>query len=164
MALPADELAALLRSSNTLGRIQNELLTLHSLEIQLQQGRQDTMPQSEPQINQRRIDRRLVIVGIKGGLVSVISLFLVFWLHLPGSSIIPTAAWTAVLLASYEIAFGRPGHLRSFQNLLWTALIGFLIVLMTLVLTPFMSNYWLMNLILFCILFGSDFLPRKRLG
>ncbi len=52
-------------------RIQNELLNLHSLEIQLQRGRQDTMPQSEPQINQRRIDRRLVIVGIKGGLVSI---------------------------------------------------------------------------------------------
>jgi hypothetical protein len=34
-----------------------------------------------------------------------------------------------VLLTSYEIAFGRPGNLRSFQSLLGTALIGFLIVL-----------------------------------
>jgi uncharacterized membrane protein YccC len=162
--LPADELAALLRCSNTLCRIQNELLNLHSLEIQLQRGRQDTMPQSEPQINQRRIDRRLVIVGIKGGLVSVISLFLLVWLHLPGASIIPTAAWTAVLLTSYEIPFGRPGHLRSFQNLLRTALIGFLIVLVTLALAPFMSNYWFMNLILFCILFGYGYFASKTPG
>jgi hypothetical protein len=35
-ALPADEVAALLRCSNSLCRIQNELLNLHSLEIQLQ--------------------------------------------------------------------------------------------------------------------------------
>jgi uncharacterized membrane protein YccC len=105
-----------------------------------------------------------VIVGVKGGLVSVISLFLVVWLHLPGASIVPTAAWTAVLLTSYEIAFGRPGHLRSFQNLLRTALIGFLIVLVTLVLAPLMSNYWLMNLILFCILFWYGYFASKTPG
>jgi uncharacterized membrane protein YccC len=162
--LPADELAALLRCADTLVRIQNELLNLHNLEIRLQGDRQDTMPQPEPPINQRGIDRRLVIVGIKGGLVSVISLSLVVCLHLPGSSIIPTAAWTAVLVTSYEIAFGRPGHLRSFRNLLMTALIGFLIMLLTLVLAPFMSNYWFMNLILFCILFGYGYFASKTPG
>jgi uncharacterized membrane protein YccC len=162
--VPADQLAAYLRCWNTLGRIQNELLNLYHLENQLQHSTQDTVLRSDPHRDQRKIDRRLVIVGIKGGLASVVSIFLVVWFHLPGASIIPTAAWTAVLVTSYEIPLGRPGHVRSVHNLLKTALCGFSIVLVALLLTPFMSNYWFMNLILFCILFAYGYFASKTPG
>ena len=76
----------------------------------------------------------------------------------------PVAAWLALIFTSYEIPFGRPGHLRSFQNLLQTALYGFLIVLVMLVLTPFLSNYWFMNLILFCVLFAHGYFAAKTPG
>ena len=137
--LPADQLAAYLRCWNALRRIQNELLSLYDLENQLQCSAQDAVIQSDPPRVQRKIDRRLVIIGFKGGLVSVVSLFLLVWLHLPAAPIMPVAAWLALIFTSYEIPLGRPGHVRSFQNLLQTALYGFLIVLVMLVLTPFMS-------------------------
>jgi uncharacterized membrane protein YccC len=162
--IPAYQLAAYLRCWDALRDIQNELLNLYDLENQLRRSTQDTVLQSDPHRDQRKIDRRLVIVGIKGGLVSVVSLFLVVWLHLPGASIIPTAAWTAVLVTSYEIPFGRPGDVRSFQNLLKTALYGLLIVIVALLLTPFMSDYWFMNLILFCILFAYGYFASKTPG
>jgi uncharacterized membrane protein YccC len=44
------------------------------------------------------------------------------------------------------------------------ALYGFLIVLVLLVLTPLMSNYWFMNLILFCILFAHGYFASKIPG
>jgi hypothetical protein len=70
--LPADQLAACLRSWNALRRIQNELLSLYDLENQLQRSAQDAVLQSDPPRVPRKIDRRLVIIGIKGGLVSVV--------------------------------------------------------------------------------------------
>jgi uncharacterized membrane protein YccC len=76
----------------------------------------------------------------------------------------PVAAWLALIFTSYEIPLGRPGHVRSFQNLLQTALYGFLIVLVMLVLTPFLSNYWFMNLILFCVLFAHGYFAAKTPG
>jgi hypothetical protein len=38
------------------------------------------------------------------------------------TTIMPVAAWLASIFTSYEIPLGRPGHVRSFQNLLQTAL------------------------------------------
>lgn len=162
--LSANQLAADLRCWNALRRIQNELLSLYDLENQLQCSAQDALIQSDPPRVQQKIDRRLVIIGFKGGLVSVVSLFLLVWLHLPGAPIMPVAAWLVLIFTSYEIPLGRPGHVRSFQNLLQTALYGFLIVLVMLVLTPFMSNYWFMNLILFCILFAYGYFASKTPG
>jgi uncharacterized membrane protein YccC len=162
--LPADQMAAYLRCWNALRRIQIELLSLDGLENQLQCPALNAAMQSDPPKVQRKIDRRLVIIGLKGGLASVVSLFLLVWLHLPGATIMPVAAWLAVIFSSYEIPVGRPGHLRSFQSLLQMALYGFLIVLVLLVLTPLLSNYWFMNLILFCILFAHGYFASKIPG
>ena len=162
--LPADQLAAYLRCWNALRCIHKELLSLCDLENQLQCPAEKAVIQSDPPRVQRKIDRRLAIIGFKGGLVSVVSLFLVVWLHLPGAPLLPVAAWLALIFTSYEIPVGRPGHVRAFRKLLQTALYGFLIVLVMLVLTPFMSNYWFMNLILFCILFAHGYFASKTPG
>ena len=162
--LPADQLAAYLRCWNSFRRMQNELLNLYDLPNQLQRYEQDTVPQSDPPKTQRKIDRRLVMVGVKGGLATVVSLFLVEWLHLPGPTIVPVAAWLAVIFTSYQIPSGRSGHIRAFRNLLLMALYGIVALLGLLVLTPFLSNYWFMNLILFCILFAHGYFASKTSG
>jgi uncharacterized membrane protein YccC len=95
---------------------------------------------------------------------TVAGLFLVNWLRLPGATIIPTAAWTAVIVTSFEIPLGRSGDLRSFLLLLNTAVYGFLIVLVTLLTTPFMSEYWVMNLVLFCIAFAYGYFACQTPG
>jgi uncharacterized membrane protein YccC len=163
--LPADQLAAYFRSWNALRCIQNELLSLYDLETQLQGSAQDAgVMQSDPPRIRRKIDRRLVIIGFKGGFVSVVSLFLLVWLHLPGATIMPVAAWLALIFTSYEIPVGRPGHVRAFRHLLQTAFYGFLIVLAMLLLAPLLSNYWFMNLILFCVLFAHGYFASKTPG
>jgi len=131
---------------------------------QLQSSEQDTVLASHPPKTQRKIDRRLVMIGMKGGLATVVSLFLIEWLHPPGASFMPVAAWLAVIFTSYQIPSGRPGHIRAFRNLLLMALYGTLAVVGLLVLTPFLSNYWFMNLILFCILFAHGYFVSKTSG
>jgi hypothetical protein len=76
----------------------------------------------------------------------------------------PVAAWLAVIFSSYQIPSGRPGHIRTFRNLLLMALYGIVALLGLLVLTPFLSNYWFMNLILFCILFAHGYFASKTPG
>jgi uncharacterized membrane protein YccC len=162
--LPADQLAACLRCWNALRRIQNELASLHNLPKQLQCSEQDTVRESRPAKTHRKIDRRLLIVGVKGGLVTVVSLILVEWLHLPGASFMPVAAWLAVIFTSYQIPSGRSGHIRAFRNLLLMALYGIVAVLGLLVLTPLLSNYWFMNLTLFGVLFAHGYFAAKTSG
>jgi uncharacterized membrane protein YccC len=162
--LPADQLAAYLRCWNAFRRIQNELLSLSDLPEQLQCSEPDTVLESHPPKTQRKIDRRLLIIGVKGGLVTVVSLVLLEWLYLPGASFMPVAAWLAVIFTSYQMPFGRPGHIRAFRNLLLMALYGIVTVLALFVLTPFLSNYWFMNLILFCVLFAHGYFASKTSG
>ncbi|MBV8970330.1 MAG: FUSC family protein, partial [Verrucomicrobia bacterium] len=162
--LPADQLVAYLRCWNAFRRIQDELVSLYDLPKQFRCAEQDTALESHPAKTQPKIDRRLVIVGVKGGLVTVVSLFLLEWLHLPGASFTPVAAWLAVIFTSYQIPSGRPGHIRAFRNLLLMALYGIVTVLALLVLTPFLSNYWFMNLILFCVLFAHGYFAAKTSG
>jgi uncharacterized membrane protein YccC len=162
--LPADQLAAYLRCWSAFRRIQNELSSLYDLPKQLQCSEQDAVRESPPPKPRWKIDRRLVIIGVKAGLVTVVSLFLLEWLHLPGGSFMPVAAWLAVIFSSYQIASGRPGHIRAFRSLLLMALYGIVTVLGLLVLTPLLSNYWFMNLILFCVLFAHGYFAAKTSG
>jgi uncharacterized membrane protein YccC len=162
--LPADQLAAYLRCWNALRRIQNELVSLCDLPKQFRSSEQDTVLESHPPKTERKIDLRLVMVGVKGGLVTVVSLVLFEWLYLPGASFMPVAAWLAVIFTSYQMPSGRPGQIRAFSNLLLMALYGTVTVLGLLVLTPFLSNYWCMNLILFCVLFAHGYFASKTSG
>jgi uncharacterized membrane protein YccC len=162
--LPADQLATYLRCWNAFRRIQNELVSLYDLPNQLRCSGQDTVLESHPPKTQRKIDRRLVIIGFKGGLVTVVSLFLLEWLYLPGASFMPVTAWLAVIFTSYQIPSGRPGHIRAFRNLLLMALYGIVTVVGLLLLTPLLSNYWFMNLILFGVLFAHGYFASKTPG
>jgi uncharacterized membrane protein YccC len=110
------------------------------------------------------IDWFWVKVGIKGALAAIISVVLLMWINPPGPAALTLMAWTMTLFGRPYIRSGGTGDLRAFQNGFKgsLALIGCAIVL--LLTTPYLSNYLVMNLVLFAILFGFGFWLAKAGG
>jgi uncharacterized membrane protein YccC len=104
-----------------------------------------------------RIDWFWVKVGVKGALAAVFSVVLLMWINPPGTSALTLMAWTMTLFGRPFIRAGGTGDLRAFQNSFKgaLALIGCMTVL--LLTTPFLSNYFVMNLALFVMLFVLGF-------
>jgi len=116
------------------------------------------LPEPKPQWDLLpRIDWFWVKVGIKGALSAVVSVFLLKWINPPGPAALTLMAWTMTLFGRPFIRAGGTGDLRAFQNSFKgsLALIGCVIVL--LLITPFLSNYFVMNLALFVMLFVLGF-------
>jgi uncharacterized membrane protein YccC len=110
------------------------------------------------------IDWFWVKVGIKSGLVAAIAITLLLWIHPPGPNALPLMAWIQTVQTRPFIRAGGTGDKGIFQNsfLASLALIGCIIVL--LLITPFLTNYLVMNLTLFAILFGLGFLTARIQG
>ncbi|MEY2603429.1 MAG: hypothetical protein QOH31_1203 [Verrucomicrobiota bacterium] len=161
--IPVDSLSVFLRRWDALKQIHQELLVLTGLEEQLNQIHFNTQPTLLP-LKLPLIDRRLLVSGIKGGLVAAISLFLVVWLRLPGGGLVPTAAASAVFSTSFEIPLGRPGDLRSISYLIFLGFVGLVSTIAELILMPYLSNYWILNVSLFAILFGYGYFCSKHPG
>ena len=98
-----------------------------------------------------------VKVGIKGGLAATISVLLLMWINPPGPAGLTLMAWTMTLFGRPFIRAGGTGDLRAFQNAFKgsLALIGCVVLL--LFTTTFLSNYIVMNLVLFALLFMFGF-------
>jgi hypothetical protein len=85
-------------------------------------------------------------------------LVIVEWLHPPGGTIVPSAAWVVIVVTTT----GTPiGDLRLFTALFRSAIYGALITLGMFFLAPAMSNYWVMNLVVFSVLFPTGFAAPK---
>ncbi|MBV8816043.1 MAG: FUSC family protein [Verrucomicrobia bacterium] len=110
------------------------------------------------------IDWFWVKVGIKSGLVGVVAITLLLWIHPPGPGVLPLMAWIQTVLTRPFIRAGGTGDKGIFQNSFFAslALTGCIIVL--LLITPFLANYLVMNLTLFAILFGLGFLSARFQG
>jgi uncharacterized membrane protein YccC len=110
------------------------------------------------------IDWFWVKVGIKSGLVGVIAITLLKWIHPPGPSALPLMAWIQTVLTRPFVRAGGTGDRGILQNAFFgsLALCGCIIVL--LLTTPFLANYFVMNLTLFAILFGLGFLTARTAG
>ena len=120
------------------------------------------LPESKPQWDLLpRIDWFWVKVGIKGALAATISVVLLLWINPPGPAALTLMAWTMTLFGRPYIRSGGTGDLRAFQNGFKgsLALIGCAIVL--LLTTPYLSNYIVMNLVLFAILFAFGYCLAK---
>ena len=116
------------------------------------------LPEPKPQWDLLpRIDWFWVKVGIKGALAAVVSVVLLKWINPPGPAALTLMAWVMTLFGRPYIRAGGTGDLRAFQNAFKgsLALIGCVILL--LLTTPFLSNYVVMNLALFVILFLLGF-------
>jgi uncharacterized membrane protein YccC len=110
------------------------------------------------------IDWFWVKVGIKSGLVGVISITLVKWIHPPGPTALPLMAWIQTVLTRPFVRAGGTGDKGIFQNAFFGALILIGCIIVLLLTTPLLPNYLVMNLTLFVILFGLGFLTARMAG
>jgi uncharacterized membrane protein YccC len=110
------------------------------------------------------IDWFWVQTGIKGGLASVIALLLLRWIHPPGPTIIPLAAWVFTILSRPFIRSGGTGDLGIFQRVFFAGLYFIPTVALLHVSTPALASYSVMNLSLFSILFALGFFTARLPG
>jgi uncharacterized membrane protein YccC len=105
-----------------------------------------------------------VRVAIKGGLTAVIAIICFEWLNPPGSASFPLMAWLLTIMGRPFLRAGGSGDLRAFQ----TALAGSVVLagcaVLLLLTTPFLANYFIMNLALFFVLFAFGFVTARIAG
>jgi uncharacterized membrane protein YccC len=155
--LQVDEITALYGHRDALSTLGITLTDLQSAFQQLVEIRISVQPQRLRK-ERRKIDPSWIIAGIKAGLAAATSLVIVEWLHPPGGTIVPSAAWVVIVVTTT----GTPiGDLRSFTSLFRSAIYGALIALGMFFLAPAMSNYWVMNLVVFAVLLPTGFAAPK---
>ena len=110
------------------------------------------------------IDWFWVKVGIKSGLVGVIAITLLLWIHPPGPGALPLMAWIQTVLTRPFVRAGGTGDKGIFQNSFFGSLILIGVIVVLLLVTPLLANYLVMNLMLFVILFGLGFLTARMAG
>src|SRR4029077_10781 len=93
--------------------------------------------------------------GIKAGLTATLSLLYVNWINPPGGAALPFAAWLFTLLS--RVYPGSEGDRRAFTYVIPVALFGLPYSLLLLFLTPFLADYFVMNIFLFIGLFLLGF-------
>ena len=144
--------------------LKDELINIRDLAEGLPRLNQP-LPEAKPHWDLLpHIDWFWVKVGIKAGLVGVIAITLLKWIHPPGPGALPLMAWIQTVLTRPFVRSGGTGDQRIFQNSFLGSLflIGCTIVL--LLTTPFLSNYLVMNLTLFVILFSIGFFTARTPG
>jgi uncharacterized membrane protein YccC len=110
------------------------------------------------------IDWFWVKIGIKAGLAATTAILLLMWINPPGPASIPLVAFFLTVLGRPFLRAGGTGDLRSFQNSFLAALglaacAGLLILT-----TPFLTDYLVMNLALFLVLFLFGFSTARSAG
>jgi uncharacterized membrane protein YccC len=110
------------------------------------------------------IDWFWVKVGIKSGLVGVIAITLLKWIHPPGPNALPLMAWIQTVLTRPFVRAGGTGDKGILQNAFFGSLILIGCTIVVLLTTPFLANYLVMNLTLFVILFGLGFFTARMAG
>jgi uncharacterized membrane protein YccC len=123
------------------------------------------LPEAKPHWNfLPTIDWFWVKAGVKAGLSGVISIVLLKWINPPGPASIPLIAWVLSLFGRPFLRAGGTGDLRSFQNAFLAALVLSACAALLILITPFLADYLVMNLVLFFILFWFGFLTVRISG
>jgi uncharacterized membrane protein YccC len=144
--------------------LKDELINIRDLREGLPRFGQP-LPEAKPHWNLLpQIDWFWVRVGIKGGLVGVIAITLLKWIHPPGASAVPLMAWIQTVLTRPFVRAGGTGDQRVFQNSFFGSLILIGCTIALLLITPFLADYLVMNLTLFVILFILGFLTARIPG
>jgi len=125
--------------------------------------------QAAPEVKPRSdflpaIDWFWVKIGIKAGLAAAIAILLLMWIDPPGPGSIPLVAFFLIVLGRPFLRAGGTGDLRSFQNSFLAALGSAGCAGLLILTTPFLANYFVMNLALFLVLFVFGFLTARRVG
>ena len=100
--------------------------------------------------------------GIKACIAVSIGLIVQNWLHPPGASMLVLATWVFTVLSRLYV--GGQGDRRAFHCIVYTAAGGILYVFAMLVLTPALSDYLVLNLLLFVAMFLFGYLSQTIPG
>jgi uncharacterized membrane protein YccC len=155
-----DEITALYGHRDALSTLFTSLTDLQSAFKRLADGQISTEPK-KLRHESRKIDPSWIIAGVKVGTAVAVSLLLIEWLHPPGGTIVPSAAWLMIIVTTTGT---QMGDLRLFAALFRTAICGALITLGLFFLAPAMSNYWVMNLVVFAVLFPAGFAAGRKIS
>ena len=109
-----------------------------------------------------KLDPFWVRNGIKAGLTATLALLYVNWINPPGGAALPFAAWLFTLLS--RLYPGSEGDRRAFTYVIRVALFGIPYSLLLLFLTPFLADYFVMNIFLFIGLFLLGFTIASQGG
>jgi uncharacterized membrane protein YccC len=110
------------------------------------------------------IDWFWVKIGIKSGLAATIAVLLLMWINPPGPGSIPLVAFFLTVLGRPFLRAGGTGDLRSFQNSFLAALGLVACAGLLMLTTPFLTDYLVMNLALFLVLFLFGFVTARSAG
>ncbi|HEY5814534.1 MAG TPA: FUSC family protein, partial [Terrimicrobiaceae bacterium] len=100
--------------------------------------------------------------GIKACIAVTLGLFVQNWLQPPGGSMIVLATWVSTILS--RLYPGGQGDRRAFHCVVYTACAGIFYVFAILLLTPALSDYLILNLLLFVSLFLFGYLTQAVPG
>ncbi len=147
-ALSLDEVAEQLRRLNVL---------LDSLPANpLQPSREAVSLPSPP------LDPFWIRNGVKSCIAVTLGLFVQNWLQPPGGSMIVLATWVFTVLS--RLYPGGQGDRRAFHCIVYASSGGILYVVAMLLLTPLLSDYLILNMLLFVVLFLVGYLTQAIPG
>ena len=119
-------------------------------------------PQGTGKTKPFKLDPFWIRNGVKGGLTATLALLFVNWINPPGSAAIPFAAW--MFTASSRLYPGGEGDRRVFSYVIRVALFGIPCTVLLFFLTPFLADYFVMNVFLFIGLFLLGFTIASQGG
>jgi uncharacterized membrane protein YccC len=110
------------------------------------------------------IDWLWMKIALKAALAADLSLLLIRWINPPGPAALPLAALLFSVLQRTFIRAGGTGDLRAFQRFFFACLVlsGYAAVLI--LITPFLADYLVMNLVLFVAVFTFGFVTVRTPG
>ena len=114
----------------------------------------------KPEALKLKIDPFWIRNGVKGGLTATLALLFVNWIDPPGGAALPFAAWLFTV-TTYP---GGEGDRRAFTYVIRVALFGIPYTVLLFFLTPFLADYFVMNVFLFIGLFLLGFTMAKQGG
>jgi uncharacterized membrane protein YccC len=115
-----------------------------------------------PKAFKLKLDPFWIRNGVKGGLTATLALLFVNWINPPGGAALPFAAW--LFTASSSSYTGGEGDRRTFTNVIRVALFGMPYTVLLFFLTPFLADYFVMNVFLFICLFLLGFTIASQGG
>ncbi|MGH8047147.1 MAG: FUSC family protein [Chthoniobacterales bacterium] len=109
-----------------------------------------------------QLDSYWIRNGIKGGITATLALLYVNWLNPPGGATLPFAAWLCTAMS--RMYPGGEGDRRTFTYVIRVAVAGLVYAALLFVITPFLSDYFAMNMFLLIGLFLLGYVIASQGG
>jgi uncharacterized membrane protein YccC len=146
----------------TLGDIIGHLRVLRECAWEIHQSREVMAPSIPNKPERFQLSAFWIRNGIKGGITATLALLYVNWVQPPGGATLPFAAWLFTALSrTYP---GGEGDRRAFTTVIRVALIGLPYTALLFVITPYLSDYFVMNMFLIVGLFWLGFSIARQGG